>query len=138
MKNGEATGPDDIPAEISKVFDETNNDIKTNLCNAIYNNGQIPSEMKQSVFVILPKKPKTQNCAEHRTISFMSHVTNVLLKMTQSTCAMISLVHKLLGNFPATFSLFGNFYEFRNLCNVEKVFHILAIFQKYTTFSYSL
>ena len=83
MKNGKATGPDDIPAEILKALDEENTDIITSLCNKIYNNGLIPSEMKQSVFITLPKKPKTQNCAEHRTISLMSHVTKLLLKIIQ-------------------------------------------------------
>ena len=66
MKNGKATGPDNIPAEILKALDEANTDIITSLCNTIYNNGLIPSEMKQSVFITLPKKPNTQNCAEHR------------------------------------------------------------------------
>ena len=83
MKNGKATGPDDIPAEILKALDEANTDIITSLCNTIYNNGLIPSEMKQSVFITLPKRPKTQNCAEHRTISLMGHVTKLLLKIIQ-------------------------------------------------------
>ena len=83
MKNGKATGPDDIPAELLKALDGTNNEIMTILCNTIYNSGQSPSEMKQSIFAILPKMPKTENCAEHKTISLMSHVTKLLLKIVQ-------------------------------------------------------
>ncbi|KAG1698547.1 Transmembrane protein 185-like [Nymphon striatum] len=81
MKNGKATGPDHISAETLKALDENNIDILTNLCRVIYNNGQIPPEMKQSIFITLPKKHKTQNCSEHRTISLMSHVTKLLLKI---------------------------------------------------------
>ena len=39
--------------------------------------------MKQSIFVPLSKKPKAQNCNEYRTISLMSHVTKLLLKIIQ-------------------------------------------------------
>ena len=56
----------------------------TNLCNLIYETGIWPSDLKQSIFIPLPKKAKTQECAEHRTISIMSHVTKVLLKVIQN------------------------------------------------------
>ena len=35
IKNGKATGPDDIPVEILKALDEINIEIITNLCNTI-------------------------------------------------------------------------------------------------------
>ena len=60
LKVGKATGPDN---------------------NQIYNQGVLPEEMCQSVFVPLPKKPGTLLCEEHRTISLMSHLTKVMLKV---------------------------------------------------------
>ena len=78
MKNGKATGPDDLPAETLKSLDAHNIDIITTLCNIIYDTGYIPKEMKQSIFVPIPKKPKAQNCNEYRT---MCHVTKLLLKI---------------------------------------------------------
>ena len=72
MKNGKATGPDDLPAEALKSLNEYNIDIVTTLCNIIYNTGYIPTEMKQSIFVPIPKTPKAQNCNEYRTISLKS------------------------------------------------------------------
>ena len=51
------------------------------LFNQIYNQGVLPEEMSHSVFVSLPKKPGTLLCEEHRTISLMSHLTKVLLKV---------------------------------------------------------
>ena len=75
MKNGKATGPEDLPAEELKSLDDHNIDIITTLCNITYNTGYIPTEMKQSIFVPIPKKSKAQNCNEYRTISLMGHVT---------------------------------------------------------------
>ena len=39
MKNGKATGPDDLPTEALKSKDELNIDIITTLCNIIYDTG---------------------------------------------------------------------------------------------------
>ena len=41
----------------------------------------ILTEMKHSVFITLPKKPKAIICTEFRTISLMSRVTKLLLKI---------------------------------------------------------
>ena len=87
MKDGKATGTDELPAEALKVLDEHNIEITTSLCNIIYNSGMIPTEMKHSVFVTLPKKPKAMICTELRTISLMCHVTKLLLKIIQQRMA---------------------------------------------------
>ena len=39
MKDGKATGPDELPAEALKALDEQNIEIITSLCNIIYNSG---------------------------------------------------------------------------------------------------
>ena len=41
----------------------------------------IPKDMKQSVLVKLPKKPKAVECTDYRTICLMSHVTKILLRI---------------------------------------------------------
>ena len=43
--------------------------------------GVLPGKMCQSVFAPLPKKTGKFLCEEHRTISLMSHLTKVLLKL---------------------------------------------------------
>jgi len=83
MKHGKATGPDELSAEALKALDEINVKLVTELCNRIYESGCIPTELKQSIFVPIPKKPKAQNCSEYRTICLMSHVTKLLLKIIQ-------------------------------------------------------
>ena len=86
MKDGKATGTDELPAEALKALDKHNIEIITSLSNIIYN-GMIPTEMKHSVFVTLPKKPKAMICTEFRTISLMSHVTKLLLKIIKQRMA---------------------------------------------------
>ena len=83
MKDKKAAGPDGLSTETLKALDDQNIDMLTDLCNTIYNSGIIPTDMKHSVFVTLPKKPKAQDCSPFRTISLMSHVTKLLLKVIQ-------------------------------------------------------
>ena len=53
----------------------------TSICQMIYNTGHIPEDLKKSIFVPIPKKPKASICEDFRTISLMSHVTRLLLKI---------------------------------------------------------
>ena len=118
MKDGKATGPDKLPAEELKALDEQNIEIITSLCNIIYNSGMIPTEMKHSVFITLPKKPKAMICTEFRTISLMSHVTKLLLKIIQQRMANRTdkEVSRLQSGFrPRTGTLEGIF-NLRTIC----------------------
>ena len=101
MKNGKATGPDDLPAEALKSLDKHNIDIITTLCNIIYDTGYIPTELKQSIFVPIPKKPKAQNCTEYRIISPMSHVTKLLLMIIQ--VRITAKINKEVGELQSGF-----------------------------------
>ena len=87
IKDGRATGTDVLPAEALKALDEQNIEMITSLCNIICNSGMIPTEMKHSVFITLPKKPKAMICTEFRTISLMSHVTKLRLKIIHQRMA---------------------------------------------------
>ena len=50
MKDGKATGTDELPEEALKALDEHNIEIITSLCNIIYNSGMIPTEMKHCIY----------------------------------------------------------------------------------------
>ena len=74
--------------------------------------------MKQSIFVTLPKKPKAQNCTEFRTVSLMSHVTKLLLKVIQQriTDKIDKEVSRLQSGFrPGTGTREGIF-NLRTIC----------------------
>ena len=67
-----------ITSEIIKALDETGVKIIHKLVNDIYKTGVIPTSMNESLFIRLPKKPKA---TEYRTLSLMSHVLKVILKV---------------------------------------------------------
>ena len=81
MKTNKATGPDGISIEMIQCLDELGVDVMTKLINKIYDTGEIPEDLTKSIFIALPKKPGATECELHRTISLMSHITKVLLKI---------------------------------------------------------
>ena len=87
MKKGKATGSDEISIEMLKALDDCNVKAITKLCNIIYNTGYIPTELEKSIFITIHKKAKAQVCLEFRTISLMSHLTKLLLKIIQQHLA---------------------------------------------------
>ena len=49
--------------------------------NKIYDDGKFPEDLSRSIFITLPKKPGAVDCDQHRTISLMSHVTKIILRI---------------------------------------------------------
>ena len=83
MKNGKTAGPDKITVEMIESLDEfgMDNIMLTDFLNAIYDSGEIPSDLSKSIFIALPKKPGATECESHHTISLMSHITKILLNI---------------------------------------------------------
>ncbi|GFO05641.1 RNA-directed DNA polymerase from mobile element jockey-like [Plakobranchus ocellatus] len=81
MKHGKATGPDNISVELIEVLEDFGIGRVTHLLNEINDTGQIPTDLSKSIFIALPKKPGATECELHRTISLMSHITKILLKI---------------------------------------------------------
>ncbi|XP_076348049.1 uncharacterized protein LOC143245575 [Tachypleus tridentatus] len=84
IHKGKAAGPDDIPIELLLALKEVGIQEVTKLLNTIYDMGEIPEDLKKTVFIPLPKKPGTTDCEQHRIISLMSHLTKVLLRVFMS------------------------------------------------------
>ncbi|GFO30293.1 RNA-directed DNA polymerase from mobile element jockey-like [Plakobranchus ocellatus] len=81
VKHGKATGPDNISVELIEALEDFGIGKVTHLLNEIYDTGQIPTDLSKSIFIALPKKPGATECELHRTISLMSHITKILLKI---------------------------------------------------------
>ncbi|GFO02707.1 endonuclease-reverse transcriptase [Plakobranchus ocellatus] len=81
MKHGKATGPFNISVELIEALEDFGIGKVTHLLNEIYDTGQIPTDLSKSIFIALPKKPGATECELHRTISLMSHITKILLKI---------------------------------------------------------
>ena len=81
MKNQNSPGNDKISKEmltrckvivISKIC---------SLANKIYDSGIIPKQMKESMFIPIPKKGDLTECGNYRLISLMSHITKIILRV---------------------------------------------------------
>ncbi|GFO01373.1 craniofacial development protein 2-like protein [Plakobranchus ocellatus] len=81
MKHGKATGTDNISVELIEALEDFGIGKVTHLLNEIYDAGQIPTDLSKSIFTALQKKPGATECELHRTISLMSHITKILLKI---------------------------------------------------------
>ncbi len=81
MPTRKAPGPDDIYTEMLVASGEAGLTELTNLANMMYTEGCFPEEMNKSIFITLPKVSGTAKCEKHRTISLMSHVTKLVLRV---------------------------------------------------------
>ena len=81
LRKGKATGPDNISVELLEALGDWGTDTITDILNRIYDSGEIPVDMCKSIFIMIPKKPGANECGLHRTISLMSHLTKLLLRI---------------------------------------------------------
>ena len=81
MKCGKASGNDDIATERIKALDDKGIKKITELCNLVYDTEYLPPDLSSSIFVRLPKKAKATECSDYRTLSLMSHILKILLKV---------------------------------------------------------
>ncbi|GFS24698.1 RNA-directed DNA polymerase from mobile element jockey-like [Elysia marginata] len=114
MKYGKAAGIDNISCEMLKALGDFGIDTLTELCNKMYHTAYIPEDLKTSVFILLPKKPRATDCSEYRTISLMCHVLKLLLtvihkriaqKIDSEISEMQAGFRKASGTREAIFSL---------------------------------
>ena len=54
--------------------------------NEIYDTGDIREDILKSVFITFSKKPNKLECYQHRTISLMSHILKLMLKIILERC----------------------------------------------------
>ena len=53
----------------------------TKMANKIYDTGLVPKTMMENTFIVIPKKPGTIYCEEHRVIALISQVGKVILRV---------------------------------------------------------
>ena len=76
-----APGPDDITTEMLVAAGGRGVTEITNLANMMYSEGRFPEQMYKSIFITVPKVKGTAKCEKHRTLSLMSHVTKLVLRV---------------------------------------------------------
>src|SRR5215469_11545445 len=81
MKFGKAVGNDGIALEMLKALGNFAVEKIIILANKIYESGELASQISKSVFIAISKVQGTLECEKHRTISIMSQVTKILLRV---------------------------------------------------------
>ena len=78
MKNGKATGPDEIPAEIWKYLGQDGVIVLYKLFNAILRCGRIPEAWRMSILIPIYKgKGDVLECSNYRGIKLLSHTFKI-------------------------------------------------------------
>ncbi len=81
MKNNKSEGIDNIPVEMLRILGDKAMDELVGICHEIYRSGIWPEDFLQTVMIPLKKKTGAVECADHRTISLLTHASKVLLKV---------------------------------------------------------
>ena len=84
MKRNKTAGPDKIVIEMVTALEDFGIEKVTEVINEIYNTGEIPEDLSKSIFIALPKRAGANECELHRTISLMSHITKLTLRITMN------------------------------------------------------
>ena len=81
LKANKCSGVDDITAELVKCGDKNVVNYFLKLSTLIWVKKKWPDDWTKSVFMPVPKTGDTLQCCNNRTIAFISHCSNILLKI---------------------------------------------------------
>ena len=73
-----------IPADVFRSLRDS-----VILCQQIWKSQQWPQDWKRSILIPIPKKDSTKECANHRTITLISHASK----------AMFTILHAILEHY---------------------------------------
>ena len=81
LKKKKSEGCDGIPAELIQEMEGIGMEKIKNICRKIYTSGKWPEDYSTTVMIPIKKKPMTQECNEHRTISLITHASKIILRI---------------------------------------------------------
>lgn len=78
LKNGKASGPDEIPAEAIKADMETSISLFHSLFGKIWEEEEVPPQWREGIIIKIPKKGDLRDCGNYRGIMLLSVPGKVL------------------------------------------------------------
>ena len=109
----------------------------TTICNKIGQTGEWPTPWTQSLVITLPKKGDLQQCQNYRTISFISHPSKVMLKITLNRLKPQAekIIAEEQAGFKAGRSTTEQIFNPRILCekylqHQQDLYHVFIDFKK--------
>ena len=79
-----ASGGGGIPVELFQNLKDDALKVLHSICKQIWKTQQWPQDWKRSVFIPIPKRSKTKECSNCRTIALISHASKIMLKILQA------------------------------------------------------
>ena len=79
-----ANGGGGILAELFQILKDDAVKVLHSICQQIWKTQQWPQDWKRSVFIPIPKKGNAKECSNYHTIAFISHASQVMLKILQA------------------------------------------------------
>ena len=122
LKKGKSAGVNNIPAELVQACGETMTDVLTEICNRIWRTGEWPTPWTQSLIITLPKKGNLQLCQNYRTISLISHSSEVMLKVVLKR--LNPQAEEIIAEEQAGFRAAGR-------STTEQIFYLRILCEKY-------
>ena len=80
-----ASSGDGIPTELFQILKDDAVKVLHSICQQVWKPQQWPQDWKRSVFIPTPKKSNAKECSNYHKIVFISHASNVILKILQSS-----------------------------------------------------
>jgi len=81
MKNGKATGTDNIPAEVLKADPYISADILLPLFQDIWQKETFPKESKEGIIIKVPKKGDLSQCRNWRGVTLLAVISKIFNKI---------------------------------------------------------
>ena len=70
--------------ELFQILEDDAVKVLHSICQQIWKTQQWPQDWKTAVFIPIPKKGSAKECSNYHTIAFISHVSEVMLKILQA------------------------------------------------------
>ena len=84
ITTNKASGRDGIPVELFQILKDDAVKVLHSICQQIWKTQQWPQDWKRSVFIPISKKGNAKECSNYRTITLISHASQVMLKIRQA------------------------------------------------------
>ena len=84
ITTNKASGGHGIPVELFQILKEDAVKVLHSICQQIWKTHQWPQDWKRSVFIPIPKEGTAKECSNYHTLAFISHASQVMLKILQA------------------------------------------------------
>ncbi|XP_060270949.1 uncharacterized protein LOC121819392 [Ovis aries] len=84
ITTNKASGGDGIPVELFQILEDGAVKVLHSIGQHIWKTQQWPQDWKRSVFIPIPKKGNAKECSNYHTITLISYVSKVMLKILQA------------------------------------------------------